>query len=63
MEGDQKRKSIVERPLKANYGTMSHVLLQLVVTVRRGVCFFSGFNLAPTVTCFYQESTGMGYII
>ena len=37
----------VERPFKANYGTMSQVLLQLVVTVRRGVCFFSGFNLAP----------------
>ena len=33
----------------SNYGTMSQVLLQLVVTVRRGVCFSSGFNLAPSL--------------
>ena len=50
----------VDRPFKANYSTMSQVLLQLVVMVRRGVCFSSGFNF---LTCFYQESTGMGYII
>ena len=48
----------VDRPFKANYSTMSQVLLQLVVMVRRGVCFSSGFNF---LTCFYQESTGMGY--
>ena len=28
---------------------MSQVLLQLVVTVRRGVCFSSEFNLAPNL--------------
>ena len=39
----------VERPFKANNSTMSQVLLQLVVTVRRGVCFSSEFNLAPNL--------------
>ena len=50
----------MEGPFKANYGTMSQVFLQLVVTVGRAVCFSSGFNF---LTCFYQESSGMGYIL